>query len=112
MSEAVIKWALLNPFRAAIAWHSLSNVAYILKADPRTFLRRLLRFVVIPGTGSTAARQAIDSAVTDFEDALQVAAAEHFGATCIVTRNIRDYVDSPIPTMTPAEFIQRLTAGS
>ena len=42
---------------------------------------------------------------SDFENALQVAAAHACGADCIVTRNIRDFKDSSILVYTPASFL-------
>ena len=39
--------------------------------------------------------------MTDFEDAMQVAAARACGAGHIVTRNVRDYERSPIPAVSP-----------
>jgi hypothetical protein len=50
--EKVISWAEANPGRAAIAWHSLSNVAYLAPSGARGFLRGLLRFVEIPAVGT------------------------------------------------------------
>jgi hypothetical protein len=32
-SAAVLSWAEANPGQAAVAWHSLSNVAYLVKPD-------------------------------------------------------------------------------
>ena len=44
----------------------------------------------------------------DFEDAIQAATAERIGADFIVTRNIRDFRQSRVPSLTPAELIARL----
>jgi hypothetical protein len=37
-----------------------------------------------------------------------VAAAQEFGADYIVTRNVDDFSNSPIPALTPAEFLQKI----
>ena len=44
----------------------------------------------------------------DFEDGLQAVAAEAVGAQVIVTRNTADFRRSPIPAVTPAEFLRRV----
>jgi predicted nucleic acid-binding protein len=46
--------------------------------------------------------------MADFEDAMQVAAARACGAQHIVTRNISDYVRSPIRAVDPREALSRL----
>ena len=44
----------------------------------------------------------------DYEDAVQSATAKRVHADCIITRNIRDYLQSTVPAYTPAEFLQRI----
>ena len=46
--------------------------------------------------------------MTDFEDALQVAAAHACGAQHIVTRNAKDYERSPIRAISPQEALNGL----
>ncbi len=41
----------------------------------------------------------------DYEDAVQSATAMRIHVDCIITRNIKDYLHSKIPAMTPAEFL-------
>ena len=45
---------------------------------------------------------------SDYEDAVQSATAKRVHANCIITRNIRDYLQSTVPAYTPAEFLQRI----
>lgn len=44
----------------------------------------------------------------DFEDAVQTASAKRVGANCIITRNVKDFVEASVPCLTPAEFIERM----
>ena len=44
----------------------------------------------------------------DYEDAVQSATAKLVHADCIITRNIRDYLQSTVPAYTPVEFLQRI----
>lgn len=107
-SATVVAVAESEPGTAAVAWHSLSNIAYLLRPDARPFIRELLLFAEIPATGTNAAKQAVDFPMKDTEDALQAAAALHFGASYIITRNRHHYKNSPVPALTPKEFLHTI----
>lgn len=99
--------------RAFVAWHTLSNFYYLVTpargdADAREFITELVRFVAVAPADTPALRYAVSLPMADFEDAMQVAAARACGAHQIVTRNVRDFVRSPIPAMTPGEALATL----
>ncbi len=101
-----------------MAWHSLSNIYYLLSRqkppglfDPRIFLRELLNFVDVVPTGTAQARVALGLPMVDFEDALQVSAALHAGVDYIITRNTNHYRSSPLRSLTPQEFLSSLAEG-
>ena len=99
--------------RASVAWHSLSNLDYIVRPahggnSARDFIADLTRFVAVAATGTEAIRYAVELPMADFEDAMQVAAARACGARHIVTRNVDDYQRSPIPALTPAQALREL----
>ncbi len=48
--------------------------------------------------------------MSDFEDAMQVAAAKSGNADLIVTRNVADYRHAVIPRITPQEFHMRFAS--
>lgn len=50
-------------------------------------------------------RAALQSAMTDFEDAVTSEAANAAGIEFIVTRNTPDFAASAIPAVLPAEFL-------
>lgn len=107
-STAVLRFAESEPGRSAVAWHSLSNLAYLLRPDPRAFIEDMLSFVEIPTTGTNAAKQATSFPMKDLEDAMQAAAALQFGATYIVTRNAAHYRNSPVPAISPKGFLYKI----
>ena len=107
-SAAALRWAESEPGQAAVAWHSLSNISYLLRPDARPFIRDLLEFVEVPPTGTDAARRAVGLLMNDFEDALQAVAALAFGAAYIVTRNARHFRGSPVPPISPAELVAKV----
>lgn len=98
---------------ATIAWHSVSNLYYIVAPArggirTRDFIVELTRFVAVAATGAEAIRYAAQLPMADFEDAMQVAAARACGARHIVTRNVRDYERSPIRAVVPQEALSGL----
>ena len=50
---------------------------------------------------------ALMRSMPDFEDAVVDAVAERSGASYILTRNIRDFVGSSVPAVSPAEFLKK-----
>jgi predicted nucleic-acid-binding protein len=51
---------------------------------------------------------ALNSGMTDFEDAVQAVAADGAGIDFIVTRNKRDFRNSPVPAVSPEELLEKL----
>lgn len=100
-SSQLVDWAEAHPGRAGVAWHTFANVHYLAASPCLPFLRRLASFVIVPATGSAHLHRALHLEMGDFEDAMQVSSAECFAAQFIVTRNLRDYVRSPIKAIPP-----------
>ena len=102
-----------RPRMAFVAWHTLSNFYYLVsptrgKDDAREFLVELTRFVSVAPTNTEAFHQAAFLPLRDFEDALQVAAAQACGASFIATRNVKDFRRSPVPARTPRHLLKEL----
>lgn len=98
---------------AAIAWHSVSNLYYLVApsrggVSTRDFIVELTRFVAVANTNADAIQYAAQLPMADFEDAMQVADARACGARHIVTRNVRDYERSPIRAVAPQEVLSGL----
>jgi predicted nucleic acid-binding protein len=106
-SEQVLVHARNNPGRGALAWHSYSNLAYFLPTQIRTLTMDLLAFLALPPVDPSDLAKAAQFPMADFEDAMQAACALSFGAQVIVSRNRRDYRGSPVPCLSPAEFLRR-----
>jgi predicted nucleic acid-binding protein len=108
-SASVLRWAESGG-SAAVAWHTLTNCAYLLKRDGRPFLERLLQVVEVASVGGADARRALQLPMNDIDDAFQAAAALAWGADVIVTRNLVDYRHSPVGALSPAAFLKRVGA--
>ena len=100
------------PGSAFLAWHTLSNLYYVLAkasspAAARSFLADVLAWADVAPVGQPEAKLALKLPQKDFEDCLQIASAEAAGATCIITRNKPDFRGSPIPALTPEEWLKQ-----
>ena len=95
---------------AAIAWHTVANFYYVVRptlgpASAREFIVDLTRFVKVAEAGTEAIQYAAGLPMSDFEDAMQVAAARACGAKAIVTRNVKDFQRSPILAVSPEDAL-------
>ncbi len=66
-------------------------------------------FAEVVPTGTESIRYALSLPMADFEDAMQVAAARAASVQHIVTRDARDFANSPIPAITPEQAILELS---
>jgi hypothetical protein len=94
----------------SVSWHTLSNLFYILRRDRGAektieFLRHLLSISSVAPVGQADALRAVEFGLNDFEDALQLSAAESCRADLILTRNKADFGNpANIAVLTPEEF--------
>ena len=110
--DAALLWKLCETRRAEeyVATLTFANPVYVMSrklapeqlAEVWNRLALFFRFVALTEADiAQAARMQWD----DFEDAVQSAIAERIRADYIVTRNVRDFSRSPVPALTPAEYL-------
>lgn len=112
-SAALLNLLEQRPRTAFVSWHTLSTFYCLVspavgRKDARHFLVELTRFVTVAPADTAAFHQAAFLPFPDFEDALQVAAAQACGASWIATRNVADFRGSPVPARTPAEIVAEM----
>jgi predicted nucleic acid-binding protein len=105
-----------RPGTAFVAWHSLSNFYYLVsptrgKHQTKDFLLDMMRFVQVAPTTTESLLYAGTLALSDFEDAMQVAAAVACQASVIATRNLRHYARSPVQAANPDGVLARLAGA-
>ena len=90
----------------------ISNVYYLLRQTAKhekvtEKLHQLISLLEVLIIDKNIILHALNSGFKDFEDALQNYAAEMNGETDIIlTRNVRDYKNSLLSVMTPADFLK------
>lgn len=97
-----------------VSGHAVTNIFYILRRQiggeaTRELLSRLLQRIQVASVTDEVIRQALQSSIADFEDAVTIAAASAAGIEIIVTRNISDYQASSVPAMLPEELLTMLS---
>ena len=113
LAAAILNHLIPQPGRGCVAWHTIATFYYLASRDlgdaqTRDFIRTMTTFLTVPPTDSAALRYTLALPMRDFEDAMQVAAAHTAGAPYIITRNTRDFADSPIPALAPAQALREL----
>ena len=71
----------------------------------------LAAFDVVP-VDQTILQDAATLSGSDFEDNVTIRCAVTFGMDVIVTRNLADFTDSPVPAISPGELLNRIHSGS
>lgn len=89
------------------------NVSYIARrligaSDAQRLLNVLLLAIPICPVDAGVLTAAQRLGFSDFEDAVQLAAAQSAGLDALVTRNVGDYRASSLPILTPTDFLARL----
>ncbi len=93
-----------------ISGHAVTNIFYILRRQvgretARQLLSRLLQHLHVASVTNQVIMAALQSSITDFEDAVTIEAATAAGVEVIVTRNTPDFAASTIPAVSPEEFL-------
>ena len=92
---------------------SYANLHYILRKEvgsPKAIevLKNLRKLLPVLPVGDAVIDQALDSAFTDFEDAIQYHTALAGNITYLVTRNQKDFRTATIPVVAAAELLAHL----
>ena len=112
-SSRVWKYCEVNKLTGVISALSVPNIVYILRKelDPdktKDIIDRLMLIFDVAELKAEDLRKAAEMKTTDFEDAVQMCCADRINADFIVTRNVRDFVSSPVPAVKPSELLDRI----
>lgn len=96
-----------------ISDHAVTNIYHILsRKNGRESSKKLVIYLLenwqVASVTDTIIRQALQSPMKDFEDAVTSAVAQAEGLEIIITRNLVDFLASPVPAMLPADFLSIL----
>ena len=98
-----------NGFLSALTF---ANIVYVLKKElsPEKIEETLsLLSLIFTFTSLDVSDMEKAAAMkwNDFEDAIQTQTAIRVNADFIITRNVKDFTDSPVPACTPTDFLDK-----
>lgn len=101
-------------FEAYISSITPINIFHIARkakssGDLRLAVKQLLQTVHVCAIDHSALTNAFVLPFTDYEDAVQHAAATASKLDAIVTRNLKDYKNATLPVFSPTDFLNQLT---
>ncbi|MCK8827696.1 PIN domain-containing protein [Natroniella acetigena] len=109
-AEKAVDYCARKKVEGYVCSHEITTLAYLLernfgKKRVKYFLQEILDiFEVLPSTGQTL-RSALDSPINDYEDAVIEVSALEAEIDSIVTRNLKDFKNSRVRSLSPEEFI-------
>jgi predicted nucleic acid-binding protein len=89
---------------------TVTDVMYILRKNTeienvREALLALISIADVADVARADIKGAFSCGMKDFEDAVQAMCAGRIGADLIVTRNVKDFVRSPVQAVTPSDAL-------
>lgn len=105
--------ALIRGFDPCLSVSSTTDICYLLHARGFADKKRaaeltakcLELFDLVENTGQDCMR-ACNNSMSDYEDALIAASAYRADVDLIITRNAKDFKNSPVAAMTPSQFVE------
>ena len=111
-SYEVMKQSALEKLEGFVSASAATDIYYLLrrslKDDGRAkdSMEKLLQLVGIADALGEDVHAAVASNMSDFEDALVASIAERCQMEYIITRNTKDYTESPVKAITPEDFLK------
>ena len=99
-----------------VAGHAVTTVHYIVERSQArvaaiTAVGDLLQLLDVVALERGDFQRALSLGLSDYEDAVQVAACLKIGADVLVTRNARDYKGAPVMTRSAGEVVALLASS-
>jgi predicted nucleic acid-binding protein len=95
---------------------SIADAYYIIcksgksAVEAKDAIATLLQLISACDTAAAAVNAALTLGVPDFEDAILAATAKREKTESIITRNERDFCQSPVPALSPTDFLAQWRA--
>ncbi len=92
---------------------TITTVDYIInqslsRSESKKAVHRLMGLFEVAPVNRSVIEEALQSKITDFEDAILAHAGNLSGVDVIITRNTKDFKHSPIKAVDPTEFLAAL----
>jgi predicted nucleic acid-binding protein len=112
-SLRILKLCEVGRAEGCVSAVTVTDITYILRKyvapeSVRDALLTLILIIDVTDVLKSDIKGAFSCGIKDFEDAVQSMCAKRIGADYIVTRNLKDFRDSPVRAISPAEALEIL----
>lgn len=113
-SSKVLRLVETKQVKGYVTANSITDIHYVLSRSLKDrekvydAIDTLLQFVDIIDVTAKDVRKAFRLGVIDFEDELISVCAERFKIDYIITRNTKDFTNSPVPAINPEDFFTKV----
>jgi predicted nucleic acid-binding protein len=110
-AEKIFYFAAEEKITASITANSVTDIYYLIRKhlqnpqEARLILLKLFSLFQIIAVTGTDCEKALELNTSDYEDALQIICAQKSEIDYIITRNLKDFSNSPVPVISPGDFI-------
>ena len=117
-SAAILKLAVKGYYTASITANTVTDIYYLIKKhlqsneEAKKALLSLINIIDVVDVTKNDCIKSLDLPMIDFEDALLAQCAKRIKADYIITRNVKDFLNSPIKPITPKDFLSDLNFES
>ncbi len=112
-AEKILFLIAKNKVDASITANTVTDIYYLTRKHLKNIeetkillLKLFTLFQIIDVTGADC-EKALELNMSDYEDALIAICAKRTKMDYIITRNIKDFANSPVPPITPDDFIAK-----
>lgn len=115
-SQKVINYCMKKMIAGYVCSHEITTLSYLLqrkynRQKASVFIKKILdMFIVLPSTGEIL-KLALNSRIKDYEDAVIEVTGLKNDIDFIITRNIKDFNNSRIISLSPEEFLTKFNSG-
>jgi predicted nucleic acid-binding protein len=113
-AQTLLRDAALGKFNSNILASQTTDIFYIIRRQgvdagaAKSIIRKLTNTINISEVTLADVNNALSSNMNDYEDALLAYCAYRYKAAYIITRNEKDFLESPVSALPPEIFLKQL----
>lgn len=110
----ILQWSQQGIIEAYVCAHEITTLSYFLEKKLRdreksgNIIRKLLNLFSVIEINKDILILALDSKISDFEDAVIECSSLKYSINYIITRNLSDFSNSRIKALSPIDFIYKV----
>ena len=108
-----LEYIIINKEKAYLTASTITDIYYVSRRAlqnneaAKSIISKLLNAFRIAAVDKTDCLSALNTAVSDYEDALVSVCAQKVKAEWIITRNTKHFQNSSVPAITPEGFLEK-----